>query len=87
MPTRTIDAINSRLDVYSPLVDLVVPNLLQLSTSGDLVERRRAHGRETWFYRCVSPYPPWPNRHLDRDLSCSRLYHALPISNVKGYLY
>ena len=41
-----------------------------------------------WLYHCCSPYPPFPNRHLDERLSDSRLYPWLAhLLDADGYLY
>ncbi len=85
---RTIDAINSRPEVFSPLVDIHVFNLITLLRNADLAEQRRSEGKTVWLYHCTSPYPPYPNRHLDRPLSECRLWpwicHKL---RADGFLY
>ena len=85
---RTIDAINSRPEVFSPLVDIHVFNLITLLKNAELAEQRRADGKTVWLYHCTSPYPPYPNRHLDRPLSECRLWpwicHKL---RADGFLY
>ena len=41
-----------------------------------------------WLYHCCSPYPPYPNRHLDERLADSRLYPWLAyLLQAEGYLY
>jgi hypothetical protein len=75
MPSvRTIDAINSRPQRFSPLVDVHVFNLITLLRNPELADRRRSQGRAVWLYHCTSPYPPYPNRHLDRPLAECRLW-------------
>jgi glycosyl hydrolase family 123 len=63
---RTIDAINSRPEVFSPLVDIHVFNLITLLRNAELAEQRRADAKAVWLYHCTSPYLPYPNRHIDR---------------------
>lgn len=85
---KTIDAINSRPEVYSPLVDIHVFALTSLAARRDLVHKRRAEGKDVWLYHCCSPYPPMPNRHLDEALTNSRLYPWLTfLLDADGYLY
>ena len=86
---RTIDAINSsRQDVFSPLVDVQVFNLVGLNRYQALVEERARAGRDSWLYHCTSPYPPHPNRHLDCSLTESRLYPWLCFKlGAQGYLF
>jgi len=85
---RTKDAINSRPREFSPLVDIQVFSVASLEAEHDLAEERRANGQSVWFYHCCSPYPPYPNRHLDEPLSNSRLYPWLAyLLNADGYLY
>ena len=85
---RTIDAINSRPAAYSPLVDIQVFNLTALVRGQELVRQRRAEGRAVWLYHCTSPYPPYPNRHLDRPLAECRLWPWLCFRHqADGFLY
>jgi hypothetical protein len=85
---RTIDAINSRPEVFSPLVDIHVFNLITLLRNADLAEQRRAEGKTAWLYHCTSPYPPYPNRHLDRPLSECRLWPWICNKwRADGFLY
>ncbi len=85
---RTIDAINSRPEVYSPLVDIQVFALTILAKNEALAAERRGRGRTNWLYHCCSPYPPYPNRHLDERLTDSRLYPWLAyLLGAEGYLY
>ena len=85
---RTIDAINSRPELYSPLVDIHVFNLITLLNSGDLANRRRLEGKAVWLYHCTSPYPPYPNRHLDRPLAECRLWPWICHKwKAEGFLY
>lgn len=86
---RTIDAINSsRQDIYSPLVDEQVFNLIGLSKNQDVAAQRVADGKGVWLYHCTSPYPPHPNRHIDCYLTESRLYPWLCYKlGANGFLY
>jgi len=85
---RTIDAINSRPEVFSPLVDVQVFALTILAKQQKLAEERRQAGQAVWLYHCCSPYPPYPNRHLDERLTDSRLYPWLAyLLKADGYLY
>lgn len=74
---------------YSDYIDAQVFNIfLALQSYQDLAVRRRVEGKSVWFYHCCSPYPPYPNRHLDEPLACSRLYPWLTyLLNADGYLY
>ena len=85
---RTIDAINSRPEAFSPLVDAHVFNLITLLRNAELAERRRAEDRAVWLYHCTSPYPPYPNRHLDRPLAECRLWPWICYRwRAEGFLY
>lgn len=84
----TIDAINSRPDEFSPLVDIQVFALQILAKRQDLAQQRRQGGQRVWLYHCCSPYPPYPNRHLDERLPDSRLYPWLAdLLGADGYLF
>jgi hypothetical protein len=85
----TTDAINaSRQDVFSPLVDMQVFNLIGLTRHQRVAVQRNAEGKGVWLYHCTSPYPPHPNRHIDSHLTESRLYpwlcHKL---GANGFLF
>ena len=86
---RTTDAINSsRQDIYSPLVDEQVFNLIGLSQYQDVAAQRVADGKGVWLYHCTSPYPPHPNRHIDCYLTESRLYPWLCYRlGANGFLF
>ena len=85
---RTVDAINKTPDKYSPLVDIQVFALQLLPKNEALAAQRRDAGQSSWLYHCTSPYPPYPNRHLDRPLSESRLYPWLAFwLRAEGYLF
>jgi hypothetical protein len=86
---RTLDAINSaQQDVFSPLVDIQVFNLLGLSKFQGIAAKRRAEGKGVWLYHCCSPYPPHPNRHLDSHLTECRLYPWLCFKlGADGFLH
>ena len=85
---RTIDATKTKPE-YSPFVDLMVFDIgLFRADAQALAATRRGQGRETWFYHCASPYPPYPNRHLDEPLTNSRLYPWLAYTmKAQGYLW
>ena len=89
MPSvRTIDAINSRPQDFSSKVDVHVFNLITLLRNAELADRRRSQGRHVWLYHCTSPYPPYPNRHLDRPLSECRLWPWICFRwRAGGFLY
>ena len=85
---RTIDAINSRPETFSATVDVHVFNLITLVRNAELADRRRSQGRPVWLYHCTSPYPPYPNRHLDRPLSECRLWPWICCRwRADGFLY
>ena len=85
---RSKDAINGSPARYSPLVDLHVFSAVSLAHHTKLAAQRRAAGKPVWFYHCCSPYPPYPNRHLDDPLIGSRLYPWLAyMLDAEGYLY
>ena len=85
---RTIDAINSRPEAFSPLVDVHVFNLITLLRNAELADQRRSQGGAVWLYHCTSPYPPYPNRHLDRPLSECRLWPWICYRwRAQGFLY
>ncbi len=74
---------------YSPYIDIQVFNMALFRESyQQLAVERRQQGKGVWFYHCASPYPPYPNRHLDDPLTCSRLYPWLCwVLNADGYLF
>lgn len=84
----SIDAIKTKPE-YSPLVDIHVFDVFLIYPRAQrLAAERRSRGQESWLYHCCSPYPPYPNRHLDERLSGSRLYPWLCyLVNADGYLY
>ena len=85
---RSIDAINQKPELYSSHVDIHVFSLMTLMKAQALAEERRAKGQPVWLYHCTSPYPPWPNRHLDRPLSECRLYPLLCLKyRATGFLF
>ncbi len=85
---RSKDAINGSPARYSPLVDMHVFSVVSLEHHAALAAQRRAEGKSVWFYQCASPYPPYPNRHLDDPLIGSRLYPWLAyLLGAEGYLY
>ncbi len=84
----TQDAVNSSPDQYSPLIDNHVFALTSLAGHPELARQRRDEGKAVWLYHCCSPYPPYPNRHLDESLANSRLYPWLAfLLEADGYLF
>jgi len=85
---RSIDAVRTNPE-YSPFVDMQVFDIFMIYPHAQrLVAERKSQGQESWLYHCCSPYPPYPNRHLDERLSDSRLYPWLCyLLNADGYLY
>ncbi len=85
---HSIDAVKTRPE-YSPFVDIHVFDIFLIYPHAQrLAEERKSRGQEVWLYHCCSPYPPYPNRHLDERLSDSRLYPWLCyLLNADGYLY
>ncbi len=85
---RTIDAINSDPEGYSPLVDIAVFALIIIGRQHDLAAQRAIAGQANWLYHCCSPPPPYPNRHLDERLANSRVYPWMAhLLGADGYLY
>lgn len=83
-----IDAINSRAKTFSPLVDHLVFNLGGLMGNRALAAARVTEGRCNWLYHCTSPYPPYPNRHIDCALSACRLWPWLcAVYKAHGFLF
>lgn len=85
---RSIDATKTKPE-YSPFVDVMVFDVgLFRADAQALAATRREQGKEAWFYHCASPYPPYPNRHLDEPLTNSRLYPWLAYRmGAQGYLW
>lgn len=74
---------------YSDYIDIQVFNMSLFRESYQKVAmQRRQQGKGVWFYHCASPYPPYPNRHLDEPLTSSRLFPWLVFQiNADGYLW
>jgi len=74
---------------YSDYIDIQVFNMSLFRDSFQkTAKERRQQGKGVWFYHCASPYPPYPNRHLDEPLACSRLFPWLVFRlNADGYLW
>ena len=84
----SIDAINSRPQTFSPLVENLVFNLPGLMGNAKLAAARKAEGKYNWLYHCTSPYPPLPNRHIDSPLTESRLWPWICAThNAQGFLF
>lgn len=84
---RTIDACGDA--EYSPYMDVQIFNIsLAWTAKQEIATQQRRQGREVWLYHCCSPYPPFPNRHLDEALSSSRLYPWLcHLLQADGYFF
>jgi hypothetical protein len=86
--TKSIDAINSKPELFDELVDIVVFNFAGICTRQKLVEQREKEQLAVWLYHCTSPYPPYPNRQLDRQLTECRLWPWLCNKfNATGFLF
>jgi glycosyl hydrolase family 123 len=84
----SIDAINSRPAVFSPLVDHLVFNLVGIRANRELASDRAAEGKRNWLYHCTSPYPPYPNRHTDCPLAACRLWPWMCYTyDAQGFLF
>ncbi|HJN16037.1 MAG TPA: DUF4091 domain-containing protein [Armatimonadota bacterium] len=84
----SIDAINSRPQVFSPLVDHLVFNLIGIRANRELASERAAEGKRNWLYHCTSPYPPYPNRHTDCPLAACRLWPWMCYTyDAQGFLF
>lgn len=85
---NTKDAINGDPAYYSPLVDIHVFGIGTLASHKEVAIERMKRNKQTWLYHCCSPYPPYPNRHLDEPLCLSRLYPSLAYKfKATGYLF
>lgn len=87
--TRCIDAINSNPGSFADLVDIQVFNLNGIILQKNkVVKSRLASHKDVWLYNCSSPYPPYPNRHLDLPLTENRLWPLLSYKyGATGYLW
>ncbi len=85
---KTIDALKSKPG-YSDYSDIMVFDYeLFRADMQKLAHKRTSEGKQNWIYHCISPYPPYPNRHLDRPLVDSRLYPwLLYVTGADGYLF
>jgi hypothetical protein len=86
---KLIDAVNSRPASFSPMVDIQVFNFTGINQQLDkVVKQRRDAGKDVWLYNCSSPYPPYPNCHLDLPLTECRLWPWLCYKyGATGYLW
>ncbi len=81
---KSIDAILDQKNLYGELVDIQV---LNLGGAWKLRDRIKAAPERYWLYCCTSPYPPLPNRHLDRMPLENRLWPLLAVDfNATGFL-
>jgi hypothetical protein len=86
---KSIDATNSSPQSYVDLVGLQVYSLTGLILNKEgTVKIRIESGRPVWLYNTSSPYPPYPNRHLDVPLTENRLWPLLTLKyKASGYLF
>lgn len=86
---KTIDAINSSPNLFSPLVDIQVFSLTGIVTQKNTtVASRMADNKTIWLYNTSGPYPPHPNRQLDRPVTENRLWPWIAQRyNATGYLF
>lgn len=86
---KSIDATNSNPALFSDYVGLQVYNLpgIVINKNGT-VKTRLEQGKPVWLYNTTSPFPPYPNRHIDRPLTENRLWPLLALKyNCSGYLF
>lgn len=85
----SIDATNSTPEKFSQHVDIQVYNLRGIVSNKDQeVKKRLAEGKKVWLYNTSGPFPPYPNRHLDRCLIENRLWPLLTYKyGASGYLF
>lgn len=86
---KSMDANHSGTQAeFSRFIDIHVFSVFRLYKNPDVASWRRNKSLPTMFYHCCSPYPPYPNRHLDDSLCCSRLYPWLTyFLKSDGYLW
>ena len=85
----SIDATNSSPQRFSDYVEFQVYNLpgIVVNKNGT-VASRIAEGKPVWLYNTSSPFPPYPNRHIDRPLTENRLWPMLALNyKCSGYLF
>ncbi len=81
---RSIDAVLDRKNLFADLVDIQV---LNLPGAHQLRDRIQAAPERYWLYNCTSPYPPFPNRHLDRMPVENRLWPLIAADfGASGFL-
>lgn len=70
-----------------PHTDYAVMHVQKLRFSQALNAERRKSGKSFWIYSSCNPWPPFPNRQLDRPAVSNRLYPILAVKyNCDGYL-
>lgn len=86
---RSVDAINSKPQMFSENVDIEVFNLPGIILQQNkVVKQRIKDGQPFWLYNCSSPYPPYPNRNLDLPLTENRIWPWLSYKfGATGYLW
>ncbi len=72
----------------SPLVDVVVPNLLNYSPNPGHYDELRANGKDVWLYNCNIPVGNYLNRFIDQPQWHQRMTIWYASSrNLNGYLH
>lgn len=87
---KCIDAtVTSVGQLYSDMLDYQVYTIYGIILNKDgTVKIRLQDGRPIWLYNANSPFPPYPNRHLDQPLTENRLWPLLALKyNASGYLF
>ncbi|TZF86375.1 DUF4091 domain-containing protein (plasmid) [Pedobacter sp. BS3] len=90
MPTvKSIDANSSHPELFTDMIGIQVFNLPGIILQkNDAVKDRLSQHKSIWLYNTSSPYPPYPNRHLDQPLIENRLWPWLCMKyNASGYLF
>jgi len=84
---KCIDATNgSGAPLFTNLVDYQICSIYGIKDS--TIETRLQEGRPAWLYNVNSPFPPYPNRHLDLQLTENRLWPLLALKyKASGYLF
>ncbi len=85
----SMDATNSSPQKFSDYSGFQVYNLpgIVINKTGT-VATRIGEGKPVWLYNTSSPFPPYPNRHIDRPLTENRLWPLLTLKyKCSGYLF
>lgn len=86
---KCIDAtITSVAGMYSDIIDFHVHTLYSVvQNKNGVIKDKIQAGIPVWLYSANSPFPPYPNRHLDLPLTENRLWPLLALKyNLSGYL-